>query len=80
MRRNILLPKHEREAQFQKDLVEQYKEMLKISTGGYKIIHKRDIDEIYVNNYNKEWIKCWDANMDIQLTLDHFAIITYITD
>ena len=77
---NILLPKHEREAQFQKDLVEQYKEMLKISTGGYKIIHKRDIDEIYVNNYNKEWIKCWDANMDIQLTLDHFAIITYITD
>ena len=43
---NILLPKHEREAQFQRDLVEQYKEILKISTGGYKIIHKRDIDEI----------------------------------
>ena len=41
--------------------------MLKISTGGYKIVHKRDIDEIYVNNYNKEWIKSWNANMDIQL-------------
>ena len=77
---NILITGHEREIQFQRDLVEQYKEMLKISTGGYKIVHKRDIDEIYVNNYNKEWIKCWDANIDIQLTLYHFAIITYITD
>ena len=47
---NIWLPKHDREAQFQKDLVQQYKEkykeILKISTGGYKIIHKHDIDEI----------------------------------
>ena len=51
--------------------IKEYKEMLKISTGGYKIVHKRDIDEIYVNNYNKEWIKSLNANMDIQLTLDH---------
>ena len=65
---------------FENKLLMGYKDMLRISTGGYKIIHKRDIDEIYVNNYNKEWIKCWDANMDIQITLDHFAIITYITD
>ena len=46
----------------------------------YKIIHQRDIDEIFVNNYNKEWIKSWNSNMDIQITLDHFAIVTYITD
>ena len=53
--------------------------MLRVSSGGYKMIHKRDIAEIFVNNYNKEWIK-WDANMDIQITLDHFAIIAFITD
>ena len=47
--------------------------MLNISTGGYKIVHKRDINEIYVNNYNKEWIKSWNANMDIQLMLNHFT-------
>ena len=65
---------------FETEILIKYKEMLRDSSGGYKIIHKRDIDEIYVNNYNKEWIKCWDTNMDIQITLDHFAIITYITD
>ena len=42
--------------------------------------NERDIDEIYINNYNEEWIRCWDSNMDIQLTMDYFAIITYITD
>ena len=65
---------------FEENIINGYKDMLRISSGGYKIIHKRDIDEIFVNNYNKEWIICWDANMDIQITLDHFAIITYITD
>ena len=77
---NSLISENQRKVQFKRDLIKQYKEMLKISTGGYKIVHKRDIDEIFVNNYNKEWIKCWNSNMDIQLTLDHFAIITYITD
>ena len=33
-----------------------------------------------INNYNPEWIKAWNGNMDIQLCLDFFAIATYITD
>merc|ERR1711888_271367 len=70
----------DRRNHFKMKLISEYVMIAKISTGGYKIVHKRDIDEIYVNNYNKEWIKSWNANMDIQLTLDHFAIITYITD
>ena len=51
-----------------------------MSPNGYKIVHKRDIDEIYVNNYNPEWAEVWDANHDLQPTLDYFAAITYITD
>ena len=57
-----------------------YEEMLKISTRGFCIVHKRDVDEVNINNYNEEWIRCWDSNMDIQITMDYFAVITYITD
>ena len=80
IQRDLKLPEDLREDRFCCELIHQYHEMLKISTGGYKIILKRDIDELYVNNYNKEWIRTWNANMDLQITLDHFAIITYISD
>ena len=43
---------------------------------GVNIILARDIDEMYINNYNPEWIRAWDANMDIQPTFDFFAVIT----
>ena len=46
----------------------------------YSVVLKRDIDEINVNNYNPEWIICWDGNIDIQPCLDFFGVITYITD
>merc|ERR1712105_254112 len=32
------------------------------------------------NNYNKEMILAWDGNLDIQVCLDFFAIVTYISD
>ena len=50
------------------------------SRKGMNIILARDVDEIYINNYNPEWIQAWDANLDIQPCLDFFAVITYITE
>ena len=47
---------------------------------GYAVVQSRDVDEIYVNSYNPEWIRAWDANLDIQVVLDYFAVITYITN
>ena len=47
---------------------------------GSTILLERDIDEIFVNNYNSEWLLAWNANLDIQLVLDYFAVITYVTD
>ena len=47
---------------------------------GSTVLLKRDLDEIYVNNYNPEWAEAWNANHDIQPALDYFAVITYITD
>ena len=40
----------------------------------------RDIDEIWVNSYNPEITEAFDANTDFQITLDFYAIITYITE
>ena len=36
--------------------------------------------ETMVNTYNPEWICAWNGNMDLQLCLDYFAVITYISD
>ena len=47
---------------------------------GVNIILARDVDEIYINNYNPEWIRAWNANMDLSPCLDFFAVITYITE
>ena len=59
---------------------EMYKSALSMSKSGYTIILERDIDEMYVNSYNPEWARAWNGNHDIQICLDYFAIITYITE
>ena len=47
---------------------------------GVNVILARDVDEIYINNYNPEWIRAWNANIDFSLCFDFFAVITYITE
>ena len=42
------------------------------------IIYKRDIQDVYTNNYNPEMLKAWDANMDIQLVHDPYAVTSYV--
>ena len=57
-----------------------YIEALSNSKRGYSIILQRDIDEVFVNSVNPEWILAWQGNIDLQICLDFFAVITYITD
>ena len=59
---------------------EKYIDAISVSFQGYKVVLERDIDEIYVNNYNEEMIRAWNGNMDIQPVIQFFQIITYITD
>ena len=47
---------------------------------GYSTVLRRDLDEVYVNPYNKEYLRAWDGNMDVQFVLDHFAVSTYVVD
>ena len=45
-----------------------------------RVILEREVSEIFVNNYNPHWMEAWNANMDLQICLDYFSIITYMTD
>ena len=47
---------------------------------GSTVMLQRDVDETRINNYNPEWAMVWNANHDIQPTLDFFGVITYVTD
>merc|ERR1712008_335191 len=48
--------------------------------GGKVVVLKRTLLERNVNNYNKEFLWAWKANMDLQFCYDSFAVVTYITD
>ena len=47
---------------------------------GSEVLLQRDIDEIFINNYNAEWIVAWNANIDLSPVYDYYGTITYITD
>lgn len=57
-----------------------YHAALSISARGATVILERKPDEIWINNYNPQFMTAWTANMDIQFCTDSYAVITYITD
>lgn len=57
---------------------EEYYELISISKRGKVLILQREVKERFVNNYNQEMLSAWDANMDIQLVVDPYAVISYI--
>ena len=59
---------------------DDYVQALSFSKRGYTVVQRRDIYELFVNSYNIEWLKAWNGNMDLQICLDFFSVITYITD
>ena len=63
-----------------KSKITSHEDALKYSSTGYSIILERDIDELFVNSYNPEWARAWNGNTDLQICLDYFAVITYITE
>ena len=50
------------------------------SRRGITVVLQRDINECMINNYNGEWLRAWSGNMDIQICIDFFSVITYITE
>ena len=57
-----------------------YHYALSVISYGTKVVLKRELKDIFVNNYNVHWMWNWNGNMDIQPIFDYFACITYMTD
>ncbi|XP_072563646.1 uncharacterized protein [Paramormyrops kingsleyae] len=47
-------------------------------TKNTSIILKRRPCEVWVNQYNRDLLRCWNANMDIQFVVDAYSCIVYI--
>ncbi len=57
-----------------------YMKTIGTSSKGDVIVLKRSVAERFINGYNPEWLRAWNANMDFQFCLNPHAVITYITD
>lgn len=42
------------------------------------VVLKRQANEVWINQYSKPLLKCWNANMDIQYVVDAYACVVYI--
>ena len=62
------------------ELLQMYEDSLSISERGYTIHYKRTTSELFVNTYNEEYLYNWNANLDFQICLDFFSIVTYISN
>ena len=58
----------------------EYLNALKFCHIGYNTVLRRDLDEVYVNPYNREYLRAWNGNMDVQFVLDPFKVSTYVVD
>ena len=57
---------------------EEYEDLIRISKRGKVLILQREVKERFVNNYNQEMLTAWDANLDLQIVVDPYAVISYI--
>uniref|UniRef100_A0A8C4ZZC5 ATP-dependent DNA helicase n=1 Tax=Gadus morhua TaxID=8049 RepID=A0A8C4ZZC5_GADMO len=57
---------------------EMFENAYRLTTNKNAVVHKRNPSDVYVNQYNKDLLRCWDANMDIQYVCDAFACVVYI--
>ena len=59
-------------------ILEKYHQILGYSVKGFTVNLQRDTDECFINNFNHEWLSCWNANMDLSCVFDFYAILTYV--
>ena len=51
---------------------------LKICSTGNSVVMQRKPSESWINTYNPDVIRIWQANMDLQYILDPYACVMYI--
>ena len=75
---DLEIPKDLNFEEKERQLIVKYHEVLRNSVKGFTVNLKRDTNEIYINNFNHEWLACWNANLDISIVFDFFAILVYV--
>ena len=60
--------------------VNEYMRHISITEKGTTLILKRAVNARCVNNYNKEMLTAWNANMDIQIAINPYAVISYMVN
>ena len=58
--------------------LKEFQDAMKVVAKKPSVVLKRDKGDIYVNNYNPEVLRAWNANIDIQYVLDPYSCIMYI--
>ncbi|TKS65620.1 ATP-dependent DNA helicase PIF1 [Collichthys lucidus] len=43
-----------------------------------QVVLKRQANAVWINQYSKPLLKCWNANIDIQFVVDAYACVVYI--
>jgi hypothetical protein len=51
--------------------------MAKVATKT-EIVMKRDAKDVWINGYNPDLLRSWDANMDLQFIMDPYSCVMYI--
>ncbi|KAJ8406862.1 hypothetical protein AAFF_G00291380 [Aldrovandia affinis] len=57
---------------------DEYQDSVKALTSGMVVMMKREPKDCWVNGYNPDLLRAWNANMDIQFILDEFSCIMYM--
>ena len=75
---DLEIPKDLNFEEKERQLIVKYHEILRNSVKGFTVNLKRDTNEVYINNFNHEWLACWNANLDVSIVFDFFAILVYV--
>ena len=46
---------------------------------GTRVVHKRPLQDIWVNNFQPFFVLSWNGNHDVQLCFDTYAVVSYIS-
>ncbi|XP_047213329.1 uncharacterized protein LOC124863125 [Girardinichthys multiradiatus] len=57
---------------------EEYNHYVDALTSGMVVMMKRDPKDSWVNGYNPDLLRAWNANMDIQYVIDEYSCIEYM--
>merc|ERR1712035_258217 len=55
-----------------------FEKAFQLTTKKTSVVLKRNINDVWVNQYNKDLLRCWNANLDIQFVCDAYACVVYI--